>query len=63
MTSQKIAGFLGTVIAAIALAAAFYYVPPGAKIAPAPQAAPVEQQAAPAPAAPPGPVVKDIPQQ
>jgi hypothetical protein len=64
MTSQKIAGFLGTIVALIVLAAAFYYVPPGAKNAPPPQAAPTEQPAAvPAPAPPPGPVVKDIPQQ
>jgi hypothetical protein len=63
MTSQKIAGFLGTIVALVVLAAAFYYVPPGAKIAPAPQATPAEQQPAAAPAAPPGPVVRDIPQQ
>jgi hypothetical protein len=60
MTSQKIAGFLGTIVAIIVLAVAFYYVPPGAKSVPAKQAAPAEQQPA---AAPPGPVVRDIPQQ
>jgi len=52
MTSQKIAGFLGTIVAIIVLAAAFYYVPPGAKSVPAKQAGPAEQQPA-ATAAPP----------
>jgi hypothetical protein len=66
MTSQKIAGFLGTVVALVVLAAAFYYVPPGGKDMPAKQAAPEGQQPAVAPSAPPtppGPVVRDIPQQ
>jgi hypothetical protein len=66
MTSQKIAGFLGTIVAIIVLAAAFYYVPPGARNVPAKQATPAEQQpaaAAPAAPAPPGPVVRDVPQQ
>jgi hypothetical protein len=63
MTSQKIAGFLGTIVAIIVLAAAFYYVPPGAKNVPARQAEQQPAEAPAAPAAPPGPVVRDIPQQ
>jgi hypothetical protein len=63
MSSQKLAGFLGTIVAIAVLAAAFYYVPPGGKNAPATQAAPAEQQPAPAPPAAPGPVVRDVPQQ
>jgi hypothetical protein len=66
MNSQKIAGFLGTIVALAALAAAFYYVPPGGKNAPAKQAEPAESQPAaanPMPPAKPGPVIRDIPQQ
>ncbi|HVX76094.1 MAG TPA: hypothetical protein VHB49_08200 [Bradyrhizobium sp.] len=63
MSSQKIAGFLGTIVALAVLAAAFYYVPPGARNAPATQATPAEQQPAPPTPPPPGPVVRDIPQQ
>lgn len=69
MTTQSFAGFLGAVVAAIVLAAAFYYVPVGPFAKPAKVAAPVQVQAVPpapadaTPAAPAarGPVVKDVP--
>jgi hypothetical protein len=62
MDSQKLAGVWATIIAAIVLAAAFYYVPrndqfavrPGA----APVAKPVEKAAVPAVR---GPVVREVP--
>ena len=65
MNSQSTAGFLGAVVAAIALAAAFIYGPSVSQIrnpqpAAAQQAAPA---AAPAPAAPAprGPVIREVP--
>ena len=60
MTSQKLAGVCATIIAAIVLAAAFYYVPPTAHPAPG-QAAPARPaEKAELPAAR-GPVVRDLP--
>jgi hypothetical protein len=61
MSSEKIGGILGAIVALAVLAAAFVYVPPGAK-APAKQVA--EPPPAPAPAAPAvrGPVVREVPQ-
>jgi hypothetical protein len=65
MRSQSIAGFLGAVVAAVVLAAAFYYVPVGPLAKPSKVVVPV--QAAPSPDAVPatpaarGPVVKDVP--
>ena len=62
MESEKTAGILGAIVALAALAAAFYFVPPGSNSA-KPVAQP--QQAAPVAAAPAprGPVVKAVPQQ
>jgi hypothetical protein len=61
MTSESMAGILGAIVAAIVLAAAFYYVPvgksaPATKAEPAAAAAPVT--AAPAPR---GPVIREVP--
>jgi hypothetical protein len=61
MESEKTAGILGAIVAFAALAAAFYFVPPGSKPVAKPQAAPAAP-VAPAPA-PRGPVIKDLPQQ
>ena len=69
MESQKVAGTLGGLIAAIVLAAAFYYAPKGVQIAPkaavekaeAPKG-PVVQDVTPGAPAVRGPVVRDIPQ-
>lgn len=65
MSSQSTAGFLGAVVAAIALAAAFIYGPspsqlhnPTRPAAVQPQAAP---EAAPAAPAPRGPVIREVP--
>jgi hypothetical protein len=62
METEKTAGILGAIVALAALAAAFYFVPPGSKSAKpvAQQQAPAAPVAAPAPR---GPVIKDIPQQ
>lgn len=62
MTSQSIGGVLGAIVAAVVLAAAFYYVPVGpfAKPAPAKVEAP-PAEAAPAAPAPRGPVVREVP--
>ena len=62
METEKTAGILGAIVALAALAAAFYFVPPGSKPAVTPQAAPAAP-VAPAPAAPRGPVIKEVPQQ
>ena len=62
MDSQKLAGVWATIIAAIVLAAAFYYVPRNDQFAVrpgAPAAKPVEKAAA-APAVR-GPVVREVP--
>jgi len=62
MSSEKIGGILGAIVALAVLAAAFVYVPPGSRNAPAKQAA--EPPQTPAPAAPVvrGPVVREVPQ-
>jgi hypothetical protein len=76
MESQKVAGILGTIVAAIVLGAAFYFVPrnaqlmPGAMLATAPVAAnekplqrgPVVQDITPGAPVVRGPVVRDVPQ-
>lgn len=64
MTSESIGGVFGFIVAAIVLAAAFYYVPVGpfARPVPAKVEAPAQPvQAAPAAPAPRGPVVRDVP--
>ncbi|MBR0873089.1 hypothetical protein JQ633_22225 [Bradyrhizobium tropiciagri] len=65
MDSRSVAGFLGTVVAAIALAAAFVYGPSPTQIRNRTQPAAAQQQAAPAaePAAPAprGPVIREVP--
>ena len=60
MDSQKLAGICATIIAAIVLAAAFYYVPPTAGVASGQvtPAKPAEQTGLPAAR---GPVVRDVP--
>lgn len=62
MTSQSIGGVLGAIVAAVVLAAAFYYVPVGpfAKPVPAKVEAPAAETAPAAPA-PRGPVVREVP--
>ena len=63
MNSQKIAGILGTIVAAAVLAAAVAYGPIGHLGKPQ-QILKVEQPVQPAPASPPvrGPVVREVPQ-
>jgi len=60
MDSQKLAGVCATVIAVIVLAAAFYYVPPSARVAPGAVTAakPTEKTELPAVR---GPVVREVP--
>ncbi len=66
MRSQSTAGFLGALVAAIALAAAFIYGPSPSQLrnptqpAAAPQAAPAAE-AAPAAPVPRGPVIREVP--
>jgi len=63
MTSQSIGGVLGAIVAAIVLAAAFYYVPVG-PFARGVQPAKVNVPAVPVqtvPIAPRGPVVREVP--
>ena len=63
MNSQKIAGILGTIVAAAVLAAAVAYGPIGHLGKPQ-QILKVEQPVQPGPASPPvrGPVVREVPQ-
>jgi hypothetical protein len=60
VSSQRLAGICATIIAVIVLAAAFYYVPPTARVASgqAPAAKPAEKTDV-APVR--GPVVRDVP--
>ena len=60
MSSQRLAGICATIIAVIVLAAAFYYVPPNARVASgqATQAKPAEKTEVPPVR---GPVVRDVP--
>jgi hypothetical protein len=60
VSSQRLAGICATIIAVIVLAAAFYYVPPTARVASgqATAAKPAEKTDAPAVR---GPVVRDVP--
>jgi hypothetical protein len=64
MTSEKLAGILGAIVAVIALAAAVVYGPLG-QIGKPPVQAQKVGPAAPVAAAPPvrGPVVREVPQQ
>jgi hypothetical protein len=62
MTSQSLAGILGAIVAAIVLAAAFYYVPVGRKAPPPKVEQPVAAEpATPAAPAPRGPVIREVP--
>ena len=64
MNSQSTAGFLGAVVAAIVLAAAFIYGPSPSQIRNPAKSATVQQQAAPAAEAAPaqrGPVIREVP--
>jgi hypothetical protein len=60
MDSQKLAGVCATIVAVIVLAAAFYFVPPTARVAPNPvtPAKPAEKTGLPAVR---GPVVREVP--
>jgi hypothetical protein len=59
VSSQRLAGICATIIAAIVLAAAFYYVPPTARVASGQAPAkPAEKTDAPPVR---GPVVRDVP--
>jgi len=66
MRSQSTAGFLGALVAAVALAAAFIYGPSPSQLrnptrsAAQPQAAPAAE-AAPAAPVPRGPVIREVP--
>jgi hypothetical protein len=62
MESEKTAGILGAIVALAALAAAFYFVPPGSNTA-KPAAKPPQAAPAAAAPAPRGPIIKDVPQQ
>lgn len=59
MDSQKLAGVCATIIAVIVLAAAFYYVPPTARVASG-QVAPKPAEKTELPAVR-GPVVREVP--
>ena len=64
MTSQSIGGVLGAIVAAVVLAAAFYYVPVGPFAKPVPAkvvAPPAATDAAPAAPAPRGPIIREVP--
>ncbi|WP_426441978.1 hypothetical protein [Bradyrhizobium genosp. P] len=66
MNSQSTAGFLGAVVAAIALAAAFIYGPSPSQIRNPAKSATVQQatpatEAAPVAPAPRGPVIREVP--
>jgi hypothetical protein len=64
MTSQSIGGVFGAIVAAVVLAAAFYYVPVGpfAKPTPAKVDMPAQPvQTVPVAPAPRGPVVREVP--
>jgi hypothetical protein len=62
MDSQKVAGILGTIVAAAVLVIAFIYGPIGKPPPkPAPKVEPA-QSAAPPPSAARGPVVREVPQ-
>jgi hypothetical protein len=63
MNSQKVAGILGTIVAAAVLVIAFMYGPIGRPPKPAPKVEPAAQSAAPPPSAARGPVVREVPQQ
>ncbi|GAC1343063.1 MAG: hypothetical protein NVS4B4_11460 [Bradyrhizobium sp.] len=64
MNSQKVAGILGTIVAAAVLAAAVAFGPIGQRGKPQTQIQKVEQPAQPAPASPVvrGPVIREVPQ-
>jgi hypothetical protein len=63
MDSQKVAGILGTIVAAAVLVIAFIYGPIGKPPPkPAPKVEPAAQSAAPPPPAARGPVVREVPQ-
>jgi hypothetical protein len=63
MDSQRVAGILGTIVAAAVLAIAFMYGPVGRPSKPAPKVEPAAQPAAAPPPAVRGPVVREVPQQ
>ncbi|MGA7994551.1 MAG: hypothetical protein WCA28_06525 [Bradyrhizobium sp.] len=62
MNSQKIAGILGTIVAAAVLVIAFIYGPIGKPPKPVQKIEPAAQSAAPPPPAARGPVVREVPQ-
>jgi hypothetical protein len=62
MNSQKVAGILGTIVAAGVLAIAFVYGPIGRPPKPVQKVEPAAQPAAPAAPGARGPVVREVPQ-
>jgi hypothetical protein len=62
MDSEKVAGILGTIVAAAVLAIAVFYGPLGQTGRPQKPAQKVEQPVQPAAPAPRGPVVREVPQ-
>lgn len=62
MNSQKVAGVLGTIVAAVVLVIAFMYGPIGKPAKPVQKVEPAAQSAAPPAAAVRGPVVREVPQ-
>jgi hypothetical protein len=62
MDSEKVAGILGAIVAAIVLVIAFVLVPPGQVGAPPKPAQKTVAPAQPAAPAPRGPVIREVPQ-
>jgi hypothetical protein len=62
MDSEKVAGILGAIVAAIVLVIAFVLVPPGQIGAPAKPAQKTEAPKQPAAPAARGPVIREVPQ-
>jgi hypothetical protein len=62
MNSERVAGILGTIVAAVVLVIAFVYGPIGKPPKPVQKAEPTAQPATPPPPAARGPVVREVPQ-
>jgi hypothetical protein len=63
MDSEKFAGILGAIVAAVVLVVAFVYGGIGKPSKPVPKVEPAAQTTAPPPPAARGPVVREVPQQ
>jgi len=62
MNSERVAGILGTIVAAVVLVIAFVYGPIGKPPTPVQKVEPVAHPATPPPPAARGPVVREVPQ-